>query len=221
MVADTLGWIYSPPRARRREEQESAYARIKPTRTTKNVAARDFLSTLPDPVSSKQVVFSKMLAKSFVLSLACAGLATAQGSATPSFTASVAPAAETVSSDASPANVALFDVETVQLTDGVVAELQDNPDLAEYASLFEFEDSSNSTLSARTRRARRSLRCKTMPGDFLYPGKLAWGVFDLLLGGALEKIVPIGSPCYKKSEFNNYNAEKCAALVKNFDAEEI
>lgn len=163
----------------------------------------------------------KMLAKSLALSLACAALTTAQSSDLPSFTASVAPAAETVAPDATPANVALFEVETVQLTDAVVADIQNNPELAEYASLFEFEDSSNSTLSARTRRARRSLRCKTMPGDALYPSSLVWGIFDLLLGGALEKIVPIGSPCYKKSEYNNYNAAKCASLVANVGVEEI
>ncbi|KAJ4368361.1 hypothetical protein N0V83_006718 [Neocucurbitaria cava] len=162
-----------------------------------------------------------MLAKSLALSLACAALTTAQSSDLPSFTASVAPAAETVAPDATSANVALFEVEAVQLTDAVVADIQSNPDLAEYASLFEFEDSSNSTLSARTRRARRSLRCKTMPGDALYPSSLVWGIFDLLLGGALEKIVPIGSPCYKKSEYNNYNAAKCASLVANVGVEEI
>ena len=162
-----------------------------------------------------------MLGKSFTLSLACAAVAVAQSSAAPSFTASVAAAAETVASDATPANVALFDTETVQLTDNVVSELQANPNIAEYAALFEFEDSSNSTLSARARRVRKSLRCKTMPGDLLYPSKLVWGVFDLLLGGALEKIVPIGSPCYKKSEYNNYNAEKCASLVANYNQEEI
>jgi hypothetical protein len=162
-----------------------------------------------------------MLAKSFTLSLACAAIASAQSSAAPSFTASVAPAAETVASDVTPANVALFDTETVQLTDNVVSDLQANPDVAEYAALFEFEDSSNSTLSARARRVRKSLRCKTMPGDLLYPSKIVWGVFDLLLGGALEKIVPIGSPCYKKSEYNNYNAEKCASLVANYNQEEL
>jgi hypothetical protein len=99
--------------------------------------------------------------------------------------------------------------------------MQENPELGEYASLFEFGDNSNSTLSARTHRARRSQRCKTMPGDLLYPGKLVWGIFDLLLGGALEKIVPIGSPCYKNSEYNNYDAAKCAHLVKDVGSEEI
>jgi hypothetical protein len=60
-----------------------------------------------------------------------------------------------------------------------------------------------------------------MPRDLLYPGKYEFEVFGSLLGGALERIVPIGSPCYKESEYNNYDAEKCASLVKNFDVEEI
>ncbi|PSN64799.1 FAD binding domain-containing protein [Corynespora cassiicola Philippines] len=161
-----------------------------------------------------------MLTKSFAAPLAYAALAAAQSSA-PSFTASVAPAAETVAADATPANAQLFDVETVQLTENVISQLQSDPDTAEYASLFEFEDTENSTLSERSRRARRSLRCKTMPGDFLYPSKLVWGLFDLLLGGALEKIVPIGSVCYQDTEYNNYDAERCAYITEHFDAEEI
>jgi hypothetical protein len=115
----------------------------------------------------------------------------------------------------------LFAVEAVQLTDNVVDNIHSNPDLTQYASLFEFEDGSKLTVSAHMRRVRKSLRCKTMPGDLLYPQKDVWGLFDLLLGGALEKIVPIGSPCYQKSEYNNYNAEKCAALVRDYNKEEI
>jgi hypothetical protein len=157
-----------------------------------------------------------MLTRSLVVPLAYALLTTAQ-SPEPSFTTSVAPAAETVAPE-SVANVKLFDVETVQLTDDVLSILQNDPATAEYASLFEFEDASNSTAKAHS---RRSLRCKTMPGDTLYPSKLVWGLFDLLLGGALEKIVPIGSVCYKDSEYKNYNAERCDYITKNFDAEEI
>ncbi|CAN9201090.1 unnamed protein product [Alternaria alternata] len=157
-----------------------------------------------------------MLARSFTVSLACAALAFAQ-----SASLAVSPAAETLAAKITPAELPLFDGEAIQLTDDVVAALQQNPDLAEYAPLYEFEDSSNSTLSVRARRTRRALRCKTMPGDELYPSKAAWSVFDTLLGGALEKIVPIGSSCYKKSEYDNYDAAKCANLVKNFDQEEI
>jgi hypothetical protein len=166
------------------------------------------------------VVSVKMFAKSCVLSLACAVVATVQSSILPSFTTSIAPATETVATGSNNANLPLFAVEAVQLTDNVVADIQNNPDLAKYASLFEFEDSLNSTVSARVRRVRKSLRCKTMPGDLLYPQEDVWGLFDLLLGGALEKIVPIGSPCYQKSEYNNYNAEKCAALVRDYNKEE-
>ena len=114
----------------------------------------------------------------------------------------------------------LFDVETVQLTDVVVSELQSNPDLAEYASLFDFGDA-NSTSAIRSRRAQSAQRCKTMPGDALYPNKPVWSVFDMLSGGALETIVPIGSPCYPDSAYNNYDAERCEYLVKNFDQEEV
>lgn len=159
------------------------------------------------------------MSKPLVLSLACVAFVTAQNSV-PSSTASVAPAAETVTTVSTPANVPLFDVETIQLTDNVVAELQDNPELTQYAYLFEFGDA-NSTTAVQTRYVHRASRCKTMPGDALYPNKLIWGLTDLLLGGALEPIVPIGSFCYLNSEYNNYDAEKCAHLVKNFDAEEI
>lgn len=159
------------------------------------------------------------MSKSFVLPLACVAFATAQGSV-PSFTASVAPAAETVTTVSTPANVPLFKAETVQLTEDVVAELQDNPEVTQYAYLFEFGDA-NSTTAINTLHMRYASRCKTMPGDALYPNKLVWGLTDLLLDGALEPIVPIGSSCYLDSEYNNYDAERCAHLVKNFDAEEI
>jgi hypothetical protein len=162
-----------------------------------------------------------MLTKSFTLSLAWAVIATAQSSIFPSFTTSSAPAAETVALDSNDANVPLFAVEAVQLTDNVITAIQNNPDLAQYASLFEFEDSLDSAVSARMRRVRKSLRCKTMPGDLIYPQKAVLGLFDLLLGGALEKIVPIGSPCYQNSEYNNYNAEQCASLVRDYNKEEI
>ena len=157
------------------------------------------------------------MSRSFFLSLACAALTTAQSSA-PSFTVSVSPAAETVTTTSTPANVPLFDIETIQLTENVVSELRSNPDVTKYASLFEFGDANSTT--ARSRHAQAQ-RCKTMPGDALYPNKLVWSVFDQLSGDALVPIVPIGSPCYRDSVYNNYDAERCAFLVKNFDQEEI
>ena len=153
------------------------------------------------------------MSRSFILSLACAALATAQPS-----TVSISPAAETITTTSTPANVPLFDIETIQLTDDVVSELHSNPDVSKYASLFEFGDANSATVRSRRAQAQR---CKTMPGDALYPSKLVWSIFDRLSGDALEPIVPIGSPCYRDSIYNNYDAERCASLVKNFDQEEI
>lgn len=147
--------------------------------------------------------------------LAYAALASA------TFAITVPPAAETLAADVTPANLPLFDFEAVQLTDSAVAAIREDAKFGEHASHFDFEDTSNSTLSVRARRARRALRCKTMPGDGLYPSGAVWDAFDALLGGALQKVVPIGSPCYKNSVYGNYDAAKCADLVKNFDAEEI
>jgi hypothetical protein len=157
------------------------------------------------------------MSRSFILSLACAALARAQILA-PSITVSVSPAAETVTTTSTLANVPLFDIETIQLTENVVSELRSNPDVTKYASLFEFGDAESNTVRSRRAQAQR---CKTMPGDALYPSKLVWSIFDQLSGDALEPIVPIGSPCYHDSVYNNYDAERCAFLVKNFDQEEI
>lgn len=147
-----------------------------------------------------------------------AALASAQNG---SMVVSVSPAAEALPADVTTANLPLFDTEAIQLTDKVVTAIKEHTDYAEYASLVDFGDSLKPTVSARIRRARRTPRCKTMPGDSLYPNESAWKVFDALLGGALEKIIPIGSPCYKQSQYNNYDAARCAELVQNFDAEEI
>jgi hypothetical protein len=58
---------------------------------------------------------------------------------------------------------------------------------------------------------RRSLgRCKTYPGDLFWPHKIAWQVFDLLVGGALIKTTPLASPCY--DDFGNQDTAKCEAI---------
>lgn len=159
-----------------------------------------------------------MLAKSITLSAVYAAVASAQNAPG---SVSLSPAAEVVDVSVTPANLSLFETETVQLTDNVIAAIKEHNEYAEYASFFEFGDSPSSKLSARTRRAHEAARCKTMPGDPLYPNKAEWNLFDSFLGGALEKIVPIGSPCYKQSQYNNYDAARCAELVKDWNTEEI
>ena len=159
-----------------------------------------------------------MLKHLIALRVIYAALASAQSGST---VVSVSPAAETLTADVTPANLSLFDTEAIQLMNKVIAAIKEHTDYAEYASLVEFGDSLKPTTSERARRARRSSRCKTMPGDSLYPSESGWKVFNALLGGALEKIVPIGSACYKQSQYNNYDAVRCAELVQNFNAEEI
>jgi len=112
------------------------------------------------------------------------------------------------------ASVELFEEETLQVTDDVIAELQNNEDVGELANLFAFGESE--VVGERKRRVRRTLKCKTAPGDFLWPSTSTWKVFDLLLGGALEKVVPIASVCYPESEFDNYDAAKCAEVTNNW-----
>ncbi|KAF1993923.1 FAD-binding domain-containing protein, partial [Amniculicola lignicola CBS 123094] len=152
----------------------------------------------------------------FVLSLASAALISAQSSVElPSASAAV----ETVAATPSAVAVPLFSDETEQLTDGVVSSLLDNEDLAEFAHLFAFADTTNAMNSTAARRVRSlNSGCKTAPGDLLWPSSLAWGIFDLLLGGALNTIVPIASVCYPKSDYKNYDAKQCAYITTNWAA---
>ena len=115
------------------------------------------------------------------------------------------------------ASVELFKEETIQITDDVIASLLDNEEVRDMASLFAFADSE--VVPERRHRMRRSLKCKTAPGDLLWPTSLKWAVFDALLGGALEKVTPIASVCYPQSEFNNYDAAQCAAVTNGFNVE--
>jgi hypothetical protein len=117
---------------------------------------------------------------------------------------SVAPAAEEVSVDA---GEDLLVSETVQLTDAVLANLT-TLELSNI-SLFAFADD-----EALEKRTLSSLfKCKTFPGDILYPGTLVWKIFDLLTGGALIKTVPIGAVCY---EGEHYDATACEALLESW-----
>lgn len=102
----------------------------------------------------------------------------------------------------------LFPEESFQLTDEVLANLT-SLELSNI-TLFDFSDESDETV------AKRGLLdgCKTYPGDLLWPSKIVWKVFDLLLGGALIKTVPFASPCYR--DFNNYDAAKCAHITANW-----
>lgn len=75
-------------------------------------------------------------------------------------------------------------------------------------SLFYFDDDSVSE-----KRAVGS-KCKTMPGDLLYPNRIVWKVLDILSGGALIQTVPLGSACY---DGDHYDEAKCQYLIDNWN----
>lgn len=107
----------------------------------------------------------------------------------------VAPAAEAVSGE-------------LQLTDAVLANLTELE--LDHIELFQFADES----AALDKRALSALaKCKSMPGDLLWPGKLVWKVFDLLTGGALIKTVPFGAVCFPGEQ---YDAKECSRIVDNW-----
>jgi hypothetical protein len=106
-------------------------------------------------------------------------------------------------SSTSQAGVPLFTSETLQLTDDALATVSDNQ-----STLFQFGNASS--LSARTVNG-----CKVYPGDFWWPSKLVWTLFDKFLGGALIKTVPLAASCYS-SWPEEYNAATCASITDDW-----
>ncbi|KAF6829465.1 FAD-linked oxidoreductase-like protein 17 [Colletotrichum musicola] len=98
--------------------------------------------------------------------------------------------------------------ERIQLTDAVLANLT-QLELSNI-SLFAFPDTQGAQ-----KRALSNNKCKTFPGDLLYPNELVWKVFDLLTGGALIKTVPIGAVCYPGEQ---YDAKRCQFLLDNWSS---
>lgn len=104
----------------------------------------------------------------------------------------------------------LFAGETLQLTDAVLANLTELE--LSNVTLFSFQDESNSTESL----SKRSIfgKCKTYPGDYLWPSERTWRLFNILLGDALIETVPYASSCY--DSFGNYDAAKCSFITNNW-----
>lgn len=94
------------------------------------------------------------------------------------------------------------------MTDAVIANLT-ALDLSNI-TLFGFPTDSSNNSERST-----SATCKTYPGDQRWPSTPVWKVFDLLLGGALIKTVPVASPCYH--DYDNYDEARCTWLTNNWD----
>lgn len=130
---------------------------------------------------------------------------------------SVKPAGDAVSSD-STAGASLFRSESFQLTENALERIKNTEEFAEYAHLFTFDDGQEESHSASSRDGDD---CKLLPGDDLWPDKSTWEAFDDLLGGALVPIIPVASPCYKDSEYDNYDSAKCDSIVENWTTSEL
>ncbi|KAI6093178.1 FAD binding domain protein [Hypoxylon rubiginosum] len=122
----------------------------------------------------------------------------------------IAPAVASVDARESNSTADLFAGETLQLTDAVLANLTELE--LSNVTLFSFQDESNSTESL----SKRSIfgKCKTYPGDYLWPSERTWRLFNILLGDALIETVPYASSCY--DSFGNYDAAKCSFITNNW-----
>ncbi|RYP80263.1 hypothetical protein DL769_002565 [Monosporascus sp. CRB-8-3] len=103
-----------------------------------------------------------------------------------------------------------FEYETWQLTDQVLERIRDDPDAAEYASLFDFDGS----VSTGNHPSSRPPRCRVFPGDEDWPSERKWKIFNKLLGNALIPTTPLAAPCY--SNWGVYDAAKCEAITANW-----
>jgi hypothetical protein len=103
------------------------------------------------------------------------------------------------------------------LTDAVLANLTSH-ELSDI-ELFLFDDTDGEDAAQVSKRTWANVGdCKTYPGDWKWPSRLTWGVFNLLTGGALIETVPIGAVCYPNSGV--YNAAKCADILENWTQSE-
>jgi hypothetical protein len=103
--------------------------------------------------------------------------------------------------------------EKFQLTDASLPQIDEiDPD---HASLFYPENASKRrSLSSRTAR-----KCKTFPGDFLWPKEPVWKLLDLITGGALVKTVPIAASCY--NNLSVYDKARCSYVVDNWSSSSL
>ncbi|KAM0411509.1 hypothetical protein ACHAPD_009723 [Fusarium lateritium] len=92
--------------------------------------------------------------------------------------------------------------EKFQLTASSVGDLKDLE--SQHAPLFYPENESDRQILGLHARNK----CKTFPGDSLWPSDSVWKLLDRITGGALIKTVPIGATCY--NSFGVYNEARIA-----------
>jgi hypothetical protein len=123
-------------------------------------------------------------------------------------------AATTVSADPNNAGFPLFEAERVQVNDEILRAVRELDSPSGLAKQFAFDDDSEDV-------SQQSGSCKALPGDPSWPSDDSWNFFNSLLGGALVPVVPLASPCYQTSVYDNYNAKRCEVVRSNFATPEI
>ncbi|KAI1757844.1 putative 6-hydroxy-D-nicotine oxidase [Xylaria castorea] len=143
-----------------------------------------------------------VLSRNLLLASALAGLASAQ---------TIRKDKQIVPADKSTVSIAAKEINNeLVLTNDILAQLA-GQELSN-VSLFEFPE--NVEMKGNDKRSLFT-RCKTYPGDLLWPLQPVWKVFNLPTGGALIKTVPIGAACFTDSE--HYDAEKCQEILAHWN----
>ncbi|KAK4221912.1 FAD binding domain-containing protein [Podospora fimiseda] len=102
----------------------------------------------------------------------------------------------------------LFNYETIQLTNNHLTKI--HPKSLNTTSLFSPRQQQQTPKPLQ--------RCKTYPGDLLWPGKPIWDLFNLLLGkGSLIKTIPEASVCYPEWAGSRYSPAQCEELTKSWN----
>ncbi|KAK4223601.1 FAD binding domain-containing protein [Podospora fimiseda] len=102
----------------------------------------------------------------------------------------------------------LFNYETIQLSNNHLTKI--HPKSLDSTSLFSPRQQQQTPKPLHG-------RCKTYPGDLLWPGKPIWDLFDLLLGkGSLIKTIPEASICYPEWG-PRHSPSQCEELTKSWN----
>ncbi|KAI1635311.1 FAD binding domain-containing protein [Biscogniauxia mediterranea] len=157
----------------------------------------------------KYFILKVLLLPHAISRLAIAQSITLDNLTVPADESTVAPAVDRIDERYSNSTADLFMYETLQLTDAVIANLT-QLDLSN-VTLFAFQNH-----SVMEDASKHSIfgRCKTYPGDHLWPSQSLWTLFNLLLGKALIETVPYAAPCY--DDFNDYDQAKCDFITNNW-----
>ncbi|KFA52700.1 hypothetical protein S40293_08766 [Stachybotrys chartarum IBT 40293] len=121
-----------------------------------------------------------------------------------------APAVEQVETNSSASGIDYFGFEAIQLTDTAFLNLSTAIQNITDADIFSFGDADDAVLRRRTFSS-----CKLHPSDRLWPSKMIWKLFNLVLGGRLIEAVPLAAVCYP--DWPQYDEARCAVVTARWN----